>query len=180
MCRTLLEKQGRSHKRCTPMDPHLWSVKARWPARTYIQQLCEDTGCGQRRWTIGRSGERGLGISVLAAHDDDDDDDETFLYSLNDTMKGNGIASKDYVGIYSHFYRLLSLVWLFFLFVFFCISTIVGNLMLNQVYTYIFYIYVCGLSVGHGYLSMAVFILICRSHSYRWSAVVQWWNWRCW
>ena len=30
----------------------------------------------QRRWTIGRSGERGLGISVLAAqHDDDDDDD---------------------------------------------------------------------------------------------------------
>ena len=30
----------------------------------------------QRRWTIGRSGERGSGISVLAArHDDDDDDD---------------------------------------------------------------------------------------------------------
>ena len=30
----------------------------------------------QRRWTIGRSGERGSGISVLAAwHDDDYDDD---------------------------------------------------------------------------------------------------------
>ena len=30
----------------------------------------------QRRWTIGRSGKRGSGISVLAAwHDDDDDDD---------------------------------------------------------------------------------------------------------
>ena len=30
----------------------------------------------QRRWTIGKSGERGSGISVLAArHDDDDDDD---------------------------------------------------------------------------------------------------------
>ena len=28
----------------------------------------------QRRWMIGRSGERGSGISVLAAHDDDDDD----------------------------------------------------------------------------------------------------------
>ena len=27
-------------------------------------------------------------------------------------------------------------------------------------------VYVCGLSVGHGYLSMAVFILIHRSHSY--------------
>ena len=32
----------------------------------------------QRRWTIGRSGERGSGISELAArHDDDDDDIET-------------------------------------------------------------------------------------------------------
>ena len=32
---------------------------------------------GQRRWAIGRSGERGSGISVLAArHDDDDDDDD--------------------------------------------------------------------------------------------------------
>ena len=31
----------------------------------------------QRRWTIGRSGERGSGISVLAArHDDDNDDDD--------------------------------------------------------------------------------------------------------
>ena len=29
----------------------------------------------QRRWTIGRRGERGSGISVLAALDDDDDDD---------------------------------------------------------------------------------------------------------
>ena len=32
----------------------------------------------QRRWTIGKSGERRSGISVLAArHDDDDDDDES-------------------------------------------------------------------------------------------------------
>ena len=29
----------------------------------------------QKRWTIGRSGERGSGISVLAARHDDDDDD---------------------------------------------------------------------------------------------------------
>ena len=29
----------------------------------------------QRRWTIGRSGERGSGISVPVARDDDDDDD---------------------------------------------------------------------------------------------------------
>ena len=44
-CRTLLEKQGRTHKRCTLMDPHTWPCKAGRPARTYIQQLCEDTGC---------------------------------------------------------------------------------------------------------------------------------------
>ena len=33
----------------------------------------------QRRWTIGRSGKRGSGISVLAVrHDDDDDDDDIY------------------------------------------------------------------------------------------------------
>ena len=33
----------------------------------------------QRQWTIGKRGERGSGISVLAArHDDDDDDDDFF------------------------------------------------------------------------------------------------------
>ena len=34
--------------------------------------------------------------------------------------------------------------------------------------------------LGHGYLSMAVFILIPRSHSYRWAAVVPWSNWWSW
>ena len=55
-------------------DVFLWTPtysweKAGWPARTYIQQLCEDTGCRladlktcQRRWTIEKSGERGSGI----------------------------------------------------------------------------------------------------------------------
>ena len=28
-CRTLLEKQGRTHKRCTLMDPHTWPCKSR-------------------------------------------------------------------------------------------------------------------------------------------------------
>ena len=66
-------------------DILLWTptygrAKAGRPARTYVQQLFEDTDVAlktcQRRWTIGRSGERGSGISVLAArHDDDDDDD---------------------------------------------------------------------------------------------------------
>ena len=60
-------------------DVLLWTptygrAKAGWPAWTYIQQLCEDTGCSQRRWTIGRSGERVSEISVLGARQDDDDD----------------------------------------------------------------------------------------------------------
>ena len=38
----------------------------------------------QKWWTIGRSGERGSGISVLAAqHDDDNDDDITILEIFN-------------------------------------------------------------------------------------------------
>ena len=41
-------------------------------------------------------------------------------------------------------------------------------------------VYVCGLSVGHGYLSMPVFILMYRSHSYRWAAVVPRSNWQSW
>ena len=34
----------RAHKWCTPMDPTYGQAKAGRPARTYIQQLCEDTG----------------------------------------------------------------------------------------------------------------------------------------
>ena len=44
-CRTLLEKQGQTHKWYTLMDPTHGRAKAGQPARTYIQQLCEDTGC---------------------------------------------------------------------------------------------------------------------------------------
>ena len=69
-------------------DVLLWThtygqAKAGRPAQTYIQQLWEDTGCTlktcQRRWIIGRSGERGSGISVLAARHDDDDDDDIYI-----------------------------------------------------------------------------------------------------
>ena len=38
--------------------------------RDVVQKTC------LRRWTIGKSGEKGSGISVLPAHDDDDDDDD--------------------------------------------------------------------------------------------------------
>ena len=73
-------------------DVLLWTpaysqAKAGRPARTYIQQLCEDTGCSlktcQKRWMIGRSGERGSGISVLTArHDDDESRSQCHGHSL--------------------------------------------------------------------------------------------------
>ena len=69
--RTRHARQRRAHKWCTLMDPAYGQAKAGRPARTYIQQLCEDTGCSpedlpEARWMIGRSGERGSGVSVLA------------------------------------------------------------------------------------------------------------------
>ena len=42
--------------------------------RDVAQKTC------QRRWTIGRSGERGSGISVLAARHDDDDDIYIYIF----------------------------------------------------------------------------------------------------
>ena len=50
--------------------PTYGRAKAGRPVRTYMQQLCEDTGCSledQPEAMNGRSGERGSGISVLAA-----------------------------------------------------------------------------------------------------------------
>ena len=53
--------------------------------RTYIQQLCDDTGCNPEDLPEAMNdrgrGRRGSGISVLAArHDDDDDDDDIYIY----------------------------------------------------------------------------------------------------
>ena len=59
-------------------------AKAGRPARTYIQQLCEDTGCCPedlpRAMNDRESGERGSGISVLPARYDDDDDIYIYIY----------------------------------------------------------------------------------------------------
>ena len=64
-------------------DVLLWTPTYGWakagrPARTYIHITyvrIRDVALKtcQRRWTIGRSGERGSGISVLAARHDDDE-----------------------------------------------------------------------------------------------------------
>ena len=52
-------------------DQHEHTFSNNVRIRDVVQKTC------QRWWTIGKSGERGSGISVLPArHDDDDDDDE--------------------------------------------------------------------------------------------------------
>ena len=48
--------------------------------RDVVQKTC------QRQWTIGKSGERGSGISVLPARHDDDDDDINNPAILTETM----------------------------------------------------------------------------------------------
>ena len=65
-------------------DELLWTPaygqsEAGRPARTYIQQLCDDTGCNPEDLPEAMNdretwGERGSGISVLAARHDDDDE----------------------------------------------------------------------------------------------------------
>ena len=65
------------------MDPHTLPRKCNdqlertFSSYVRIQDVVLKTYLG--RWTIGRSGERGLGISVLPAQYDDDDD---ILYIL--------------------------------------------------------------------------------------------------
>ena len=65
-------------------DVLLWTptygqAKAGQLARTYIQQLCEDTGCSPEDLpeAMYESGDRGSGISMLAARHDDDDVKQT-------------------------------------------------------------------------------------------------------
>ena len=68
LCRTLLEKQGRAHKWCTPMDPHMAKQKQddqlEHTYSSYVRIWDVALKTCLRRWTIGRSGERGSGKSV--------------------------------------------------------------------------------------------------------------------
>ena len=56
----------------------------------------------RRRWIIGRSGERGSGISLLAARHDDDDDDD--IYSHPETVYSvvsQLFSVANYVGLFN-------------------------------------------------------------------------------
>ena len=75
--------------------------KAGRPVRTFIQQLCDDTGCNPEDLPKAMNDretwrERGSGISVLATRHDDDDDDLhihqyllLFIYAGHSINKGN-------------------------------------------------------------------------------------------
>ena len=70
------------------------------PIRDIARKTC------QKQWTIGRGGERGLGISVLMAWDDDDDDDKwmclcAFIWILNKIVKIMTSAQIKPVHVYS-------------------------------------------------------------------------------
>ena len=80
-------KKGRAHKWCTPMDSHIWPSKSRTTSSNktysrYVRIRDVELMTWQRLWTIGRSGERGSGISVLAARHDDDEKEEMSVYFI--------------------------------------------------------------------------------------------------
>ena len=93
-------------------DILLWTpshgrAKAGRPARTYIQQLCADTGCNlEDRWTIEKGEGRGSGRSALAAwHDDDDGTAASFTTKVGSLV----LSVKDelcfkYIYIYMYIY----------------------------------------------------------------------------
>ena len=85
--------------------PTYGRAKAERLARTYIQQLCEDTGCSLEDLpeAMNDRDERGPGISMLAAWHDDDDD---LIYILKDSSIHVSV-SRDFDKLFSvtRFYR---------------------------------------------------------------------------
>ena len=86
-------------------DVLLWTpshgrAKAGCPARTYVQQLCADSGCSPEdlpKAMDDREGwrERGSGISMLITRhddDDDDDDDDLFIFQFIDECLVKGLS----------------------------------------------------------------------------------------
>ena len=56
------------------------------------------------RWTIGRSGERGSGISVLPARYDDDDDDDIYIYIYIQVLSAVSRLHRNFSYIYIYIY----------------------------------------------------------------------------
>ena len=89
----------------------LWTLShgqagVRWPARTYLQQLCTDTGCSledlQEAMDRDEKWERESGKSVLATLHDDDDDDNLLFSTLSFQIFSWFVSSLLSV-VFSHF-----------------------------------------------------------------------------
>ena len=101
MLRAILNKSWRQHPtRHQLYGQHTFSSYVR------IQDVVLKTF--HRRWTIGRSGERGSEVSVLAARHDDDDNDYN-VHIKNKSGRGNSIyIHEDFriiYGIITHIYK---------------------------------------------------------------------------
>ena len=83
------------------MDPHIRSGQKQddqleHTSSSYVRIQDVALKTYQRRWTIGRSGERGSGISVpVARHDDDDDDGQSVISDCQDRNWFSKIRSND-------------------------------------------------------------------------------------
>ena len=106
-CRILLEKSGQVHKWCTPIDPFTWPSKSR--ATSTVRIWCVALRICWKRWTIGRGGEKGSGISVLMARHHDDG---LGLFCLE--------VRELHLCLYIHFCWIASKEVFFFFFFFFC------------------------------------------------------------
>ena len=78
---------------------------------SYVRILDVAMKTGQRRWTIGRSGERGSGISVLAARHDDDDVLYIFVLLYEYYIIYIYIVIYKYICIYIVIYIMLYMIW---------------------------------------------------------------------
>ena len=88
-----VQKQDYQHK-------HTFSNSVR--IQDVVQKTC------LRWWTIGKSGERGPGISVLPARHDDDDDDCRAVYNVKSLIMTLEIISKLVATKIFYKYHLLS------------------------------------------------------------------------
>ena len=79
--RTLLEKQGRTHKKYSLIHSCSWMCQC-WPISKDLHQLRTDIGCNledcQEEWIIGKDSERESGNSMLSVWLDDGDDDDIY------------------------------------------------------------------------------------------------------
>ena len=115
----------------------------------------------QRRWTIGRSGERGSGISVLAPrHDDDDDDDIKETSAIESKVNRNKYICNSYVIHISNINYLYVYKYTYiYIYIYICIYIYTHTHTHTYIYIYIYthmHIYIH----SHIYIHIYIYIYI--------------------